>query len=216
MRRVCLPGLLGLALLAGGASFGADQPTTTKAATTNAGAQARKAAKHTANKPVAPEGTKESKSANRTHLPPHFARIGLSAEQREQVKGVMEKYAGEIKDLEAKINDLKAKREGELHSLLTEAQKKAVDEARAAAEKARKERKAASQKVMAEGKARVDKLKAGFEARERIAQEKLAKMKAEKEKAKEAKSHPAAKETSKATKAKTKESAPAEKQPEKK
>ena len=35
----------------------------------------------------------------------------------------MDKYAGQIKDLESKIHELKAKRDGELHALLTRSAK---------------------------------------------------------------------------------------------
>ena len=161
MRRVCLPGLLGIALLAGGATFAADQPATSKTPTTTTKADAQTKTtdngKHTANKPVASEGTTESKKAARTRLPAHFGKIGLSAEQREHMKAVMDKYAGQIKDLEVKINELKSQREGELHSLLTEAQKKAVEDAKAFAEKARqeaKEKRTAAQKALAESQAR--------------------------------------------------------------
>lgn len=216
MRRVCLPGLLGIALLAGSACFGADQPTETKAKSEKG--------KHTANKPVAPEGTKassESKKAAGARLPRHFGQIGLSAEQREQVKAVMDKYAGQIKELEAKINDLKAKREGELHSLLTEAQKKAIEEAKVREEKDREARKAASQKAMAARESQVRAVGEALKAKEKLVQEFQAKQKqAGEEKAKEAKegkSKTAAKEAPKeATKTPAKESKPAEKQPEKK
>jgi chromosome segregation ATPase len=227
MRRVCLPGLLGIALLAGGATFGADQPDTSKnPTTTKADAQTKTTdnGKHTANKPVAAEGTKavgESKKAARTHLPAHFGKIGLSAEQRQQMKAVMDKYSGQIKDLEAKINVLKTQREGELHSLLTDAQKKAVEDAKAVAENARKEAKEnrlAAQKALAERQAKGRELSAQYyTAEQKLLQEAAAKKKAAQEKAKEAKSKPAAKESVKeAPKTQAKDSTATQTQPEKK
>jgi hypothetical protein len=188
MRRACLPGLaglLGLMLLAGGSSYGADQPTTTKKADTE---------KHTANKPVAPEGVapatseKASTPAARTHLPAHFGRLGLSAEQHQQLKAVNEKYAAQIKQLEMQLGELKAKREGELHSLLSEAQKKALAEAKSLAEKIRKERRTVGTKAMAAGEERMREVKAGFKAREEQVLKGLAKRHAEaEERAKNAK-----------------------------
>jgi hypothetical protein len=182
MRRVCLPGLLGIALLAGGATFGADQPTTTK---TDSQIKTTDSGKHTANKPVAPEGSKavdESKKASRTRLPAHFGKIGLSAEQREHMKAVMDKYAGQIKDLEAKLSEVKAQRDGEVHALLTEAQKKAVEEAKALAEKVRKERAAAARKAIADSEGRLRDVRAGFAARQKLIQDKMAQFKADQEK----------------------------------
>jgi hypothetical protein len=225
MRRVCLPGLLGIALLAGGATFGADQPAPSKApTTTKADAQTKptEKVKHTANKPVAAEGTKavkENKKAARSRLPAHFGRIGLTAEQRQQMKTVNEKYSGQIKDLEAKISQLKTQREGELHSLLTEAQKKAVEDAKALADKAReenKEKRIAAQKALAETQAKGRELSVQYyAAHQKMVQEAAAKKKADQEKAKEDKSKTAPKESEKeAPKTPAKESTAT--QPEKK
>ena len=160
--------------------------------------------KHTANKPVAAEGTKavkENKKAGRSHLPAHFGKIGLTAEQRQQMKAVNEKYSGQIKDLEAKISQLKTQREGELHSLLTEAQKKAVEDAKAVAEKLReenKEKRMAAQKALAEKAVRGASISAEYNARyQKLVKEAAAKKKAAQEQAKEAKSKPAPKDSAK-------------------
>ena len=225
MRRVCLPGLaglLGLALLAGGSSFAADQPTTKnadapkKAETTQKSDTEKKtdAAKHTANKPVAPEGVDATSSTmqhkgSRTHLPAHFGRIGLTQEQHEQLKAVMDKYSGQIKQLESQLSEVKSKRDAELHALLSEVQKKALEDARNLATKVRQEGKAASQRAMAAGAERVREVREQFKAREKLALEGLAKRKEAQEKAKDAKKADS-KETPK------EKSNPAETQPEKK
>jgi hypothetical protein len=217
MSRVCLPGLpglLGLALLAGGACFAAVQPTTKnadapkKAETTQKSDTEKKtdAAKHTANKPVAPEGVNPAVHKGfRTHLPAHFGRIGLTQEQHQQLKAVMDKYSGQIKQLESQLSEVKSKRDAELHALLSEVQKKALEDARNLATKMRQEGKAASQRAMAAGAERVHEVREQFKAREKLVLEGLAKRKEAQEKAKDAK------------KADSKEkSNPTEKQPEKK
>jgi hypothetical protein len=141
-----LAGLLGLALLAG-ASFGEDQPTT------------KKSGKHTANKPVAPEGAKaaasaaEAKQASKTHLPAGFGKVNLTPEQHQKAMAVMETYAGQIKQLESQIHQLKAKRDSELTALLSDTQKQSLAEAKTNAQKAKEvkkeEKKAATGKTMA-------------------------------------------------------------------
>jgi hypothetical protein len=149
MRRVWLPGLaglLGLMLLVGGSSFGDDQPTAK---------QARKQ-RHTANKPVAPEGAKatttsaeEPGQATKTHLPAGFGKFNLTPEQHQKVTAVMERYADQIKQLESQIHELKAKRNGELTALLNDKQKQALAEAKTNSQKAKEEKKADAGKTVA-------------------------------------------------------------------
>ena len=188
MRRVCLPGLLGLALLASGTAFAADQQATPKAdaakktETTKKTESTTKTETHTANKPVAGEAaTTETGRKTRTRLPMHFGRIGLTAEQRQQMKAVEDKYAGEIKELETKLKEVRAKQTSELHALLSEAQKKALAEAHAAASKLREERKAVVDKAMALSAERAKEIKARFEVEKKKTQAAVAKIQAEQE-----------------------------------
>jgi hypothetical protein len=146
MRRVWLPGLaglLGLTLLAGGSSFGDDQPATKKA----------RKEKHTVNKPVAPEGAKAAATtaaepAAKTHLPAGFGKANLTPEQHQKATAVMEKYAGQIKQLESQIHDLKSKRNNELTALLNDTQKQALAEAKTNSQKVKEEKKAVAGKTM--------------------------------------------------------------------
>ena len=162
MTRAWLPGLLGLMLLAGGSAFGADQPTTTnkttkdKAETTKTETKRAGKHKHTANKPVAPEGATtaamsagQSKQAQKSHLPAHFAKLNMTPEQHQKALAVMDRYAGQIKQLESKIHELRAKRDGELAALLSDTQKKSLAEAKTNSQKARVEKKVAAGKTMA-------------------------------------------------------------------
>jgi len=133
-------------LLAGGSSFGDDQPTAK---------QARKQ-KHRVNKPVAPEGAKatttsaeEPGQATKTHLPAGFGKVNLTPEQHQKVTAVMERYADEIKQLESQIHELKAKRNGELTALLNDKQKQALAEAKTNSQKAKEEKKADAGKTVA-------------------------------------------------------------------
>ncbi len=140
MKRVWLPGLaglVGLALLAG-SSYSADQPTTTNKADKH---------KHTTNKPVAAGAAMtadQTKQVAKTHLPAGFAKANLTPEQHEKALAVMSKYAGQIKDLDAQVRALRAKRDCELSALLTDAQKKSLADAKAASQKARVEKRVAA------------------------------------------------------------------------
>ena len=143
MRRVCLPGLaglLGLALMAGGTAFAADQPgnaesrrgqedVKTKNDRNNDkdrnahGEQAR-------GRRSRPRPTSAPDSCRNRIYPCISARIGSDRRNNSsKMKAVEDKYAGEIKELESKLDDVRAKRMSELHALLSEAQKKALAEA---------------------------------------------------------------------------------------
>jgi hypothetical protein len=193
MKRVWLPGLaglLGLALLAG-SSFSADKPTTTdKQPTTNKQTTTNKADKHkhTTNKPVAPGAamaTEQTKQAAKTHLPPNFAKANLTPEQHEKAMAVMSKYASQIKELDTQIHALRAKRDGELASLLSDAQKKSLADAKAASHQARVEKKGAlASKTEAKQDPQMRAFHEAVLAREAQIGEKLAEQRAAKEQAK--------------------------------
>jgi hypothetical protein len=144
MRRACLSGLaglLGLMLLAG-SSFGDDQAPTK---------QTRKQ-KHTANKPVAPEGkpaatTADAAKAHAPHLPAGFGKVNLTPEQHKKAQVVMDKYSGQIKQLRSQIDELMAKRNTELNALLDDTQKQSLAEAKANTQKMRDDKKTAGTKT---------------------------------------------------------------------
>jgi hypothetical protein len=132
-----------------GTGLCADQPATKNK---------EEAQKHTANKPVAPEAAKTAARASTTRLPAGFGKANLSAEQHQKMTAIMEKYAAEMKPLEAQLRDLRTKRDGELNALLTEAQQKAIAEYKANAQKARAER-AARQKNPVSRKSQIEGLR---------------------------------------------------------
>jgi hypothetical protein len=172
---------MGLALLAG-SSFSADQPTTTNKADKH---------KHTTNKPVAAGAAMtadQTKQAAKTHLPAGFAKANLTPEQHEKALAVMSKYAGQIKDLDSQIRALRAKRDGELTALLSDAQKKSLADAKAASQQVRVEKRAAlsgkaalvnkgalASKTEAVKNPQVRELEEGFKARAAQIQANLAK-----------------------------------------
>jgi Spy/CpxP family protein refolding chaperone len=70
------------------------------------------------------KGAKKVNSGDR--LPPNYAKIGLSEEQRKKIYEVQNKYEAQIDALEKQIADLKAKQTGEVEGVLTPEQHKAL------------------------------------------------------------------------------------------
>jgi hypothetical protein len=91
-------------------------------------------------KPAAKAEKKAPKKA-KGRVPPYFAQVGLSGEQRETIYTVQAEYNGKIGDLKKQIADLTAKRDTEVEAVLTETQKKQLDDLRATAKKKADERK---------------------------------------------------------------------------
>ncbi len=61
-------------------------------------------------------------------LPTYWGQLRLSDEQKQKVYKIQNKYADEIEKLEAKIKELKEKRDKERFDILTEGQKKQLEE----------------------------------------------------------------------------------------
>ena len=81
--------------------------------------------------PAGPAKGKEAKiepRPNRGQLPRNWGQIGLTADQKEKVYTLQAKYNLEIEKLQATIKDLKAKLSKERLELLTDEQKKALEE----------------------------------------------------------------------------------------
>lgn len=69
---------------------------------------------------------KEAKSDDR--LPPNFGKVGLSDEQRKKIYAIQDQHEKEIKDLQKKLADLKAKQQDEFEAVLTSNQKQLLQE----------------------------------------------------------------------------------------
>lgn len=64
----------------------------------------------------------------RGQLPPNWGKIGLSEEQKQKIYQIQNKYNAEIARLEAQVKELRSKRDQEMRSVLTEEQKKRLEE----------------------------------------------------------------------------------------
>jgi hypothetical protein len=73
-------------------------------------------------------------------VPPYFAKVGLTPEQRERIYAVRGKHQQEIDALKARIDELEATELSECESILLEPQKKMLMDLRASAKPTRKAR----------------------------------------------------------------------------
>ena len=69
---------------------------------------------------------KEAKSDDR--LPANYGKVGLSEEQRKKIYAIQDQHEREIKDLQKKLADLKAKQQEEFEAVLTANQKQLLQE----------------------------------------------------------------------------------------
>ena len=86
-------------------------------------------------KPDAPVARKGYDPVRR--VPPHFAKVGLTAEQREQIYQVRAQHLERIDGLRRELHDQRAKMMVQSEGVLTDAQKKLLDEHRRGAAKAK-------------------------------------------------------------------------------
>lgn len=63
-------------------------------------------------------------------LPANWGKIGLSADQKQEIYKIQAKYNGEIDKLEAKIKEIRANRDKEMKAVLTADQQKKLNEIR--------------------------------------------------------------------------------------
>lgn len=76
------------------------------------------------------DGKKDEPAAKlKGRLPPHWAKIGLSDQQKQTIYSIQGKYSGEIDKLKAKIDELEATRDKEMRAVLTPEQKKSLEAA---------------------------------------------------------------------------------------
>ncbi|MBX3444023.1 MAG: hypothetical protein KF774_16560 [Planctomyces sp.] len=96
----------------------------------------------------AQESEKSQKSAARAEesakprgrLPAHFAKLGLSDEQRGDIYSIQSLYDARIDDLLAQLEELRGQRDGEIEDVLTARQKTLLESMR---QQAREERASA-------------------------------------------------------------------------
>ena len=91
-------------------------------------------------KPAAKADKKAPKKA-RGRVSAYFAQVGLSGEQKVKIYSVQGEYNGKIGDLKKQIAELASKRDAEVEAVLTETQKKQLDDLRAAAKKKAEDRR---------------------------------------------------------------------------
>ncbi|MCH7686793.1 MAG: hypothetical protein IH899_08950 [Planctomycetes bacterium] len=82
----------------------------------------------------------KKKKTFRRRVPNYYGQIGLAKKQREKIYEIQEEYFNEISALEEKIEELKQKRDTEVYGVLSDQQKKRLDQLREAAAKKRKSR----------------------------------------------------------------------------
>jgi hypothetical protein len=75
---------------------------------------------------------KTEKAVSAPRLPPYFAQIGLSTDQRARVLKVRQDYAPRIERLEQELADLTSQRDAEVEALLTTDQKSKLESLRKA------------------------------------------------------------------------------------
>jgi hypothetical protein len=112
-------------LMTGGYPLGAQESGTSKT-TASKSKQGKKAdSSSTDDVPGKGKSTGRSTPPDPTHrVPPGFAKLGLTDQQREAIYKVQAKYYPQIQALEKQVDALRAKREAECEAVLTASQKK--------------------------------------------------------------------------------------------
>ena len=75
-----------------------------------------------------PAATKESKDLPKGYLPANWKKLGLTDAQRDKILAISGTYSAEIDQLEERIKQLKEKKTREQLDVLTDAQKKALED----------------------------------------------------------------------------------------
>jgi hypothetical protein len=135
-------------LLTGGDPLGAQESKATRSQTS----KAKQAGKADTSTPAADDSAAKGKGTGRvappdpTHrVPPGYAKLGLTDQQKEAIYKIQAKYYPQIQALEKQVDALRAKRESEFESILTTPQKK-----RLAEQEQQKKAEAAARKAAAE------------------------------------------------------------------
>lgn len=90
------------------------------------------------------ESAKKARTGDR--LPPNYAKIGLSEEQRQKIYAIQNRYEEQIKALEKQIADLKTQQVSEVEAVLTPEQKKLLQAANEESRRKAAEKKKAGEK----------------------------------------------------------------------
>ena len=79
-------------------------------------------------KAPSPPASKETKEVPKGYLPANWKKLGLTDAQRDKILAISGTYGAEIDQLEERIKQLKEKKLREQHDVLTDAQKKALED----------------------------------------------------------------------------------------
>lgn len=94
-----------------------------------------------------PAGTKaaqaEKSDQEKGRLPANYGKLGLTEAQKNSIYEVQKKYKSQLDDLEKQLDALKAKRDGEVEAVLSDAQRKILKDLVDAAKEAKKPKKGA-------------------------------------------------------------------------
>lgn len=96
---------------------------------------------------LAQEGTKPAtKTAQaekpKGRLPPNYGKLGLTDKQKTSIYAIQAKYETQLDELEKQLDDLKAKRDTEVKTVLNDNQRKSLDDLLAEAKKKKEKEKA--------------------------------------------------------------------------
>lgn len=94
---------------------------------------------------------KEAKSDNQ--LPANYGKIGLTDEQRKKIYAIQDAHEKELKELQKKLADLRAKMQGECEAVLTTKQRELLGEINDNSKKKAAEKKKDGEKKAEEKKA---------------------------------------------------------------
>lgn len=143
-------------LMTGGFPLGAQESSTAKSQTTKAkqAKQADASASTPTDSGSTAKPTGKTAPPDVTHrVPPGYAKLGLTDQQKEKLYKIQAEYYPKIHDLEKKVDDLRARREKEFESVLTAPQKRLLAEAEQQKKAAAEAKKAAAVKAAAKEKA---------------------------------------------------------------
>jgi hypothetical protein len=136
--------------LTGGYPLGAQEGKSTKSQTS----RAKQTGKSDTSTPAADESAAKGKGTGRvappdpTHrVPPGYAKLGLTDQQKEAIYKIQAKYYPQIQALEKQVDALRADREKEFEKILTSAQKRRLAEQEQQKKAESAARKAAAEKA---------------------------------------------------------------------
>jgi hypothetical protein len=72
---------------------------------------------------LAQDAKKEATSKVRGQLPPNYAKLGLSAEQKQQIYKIQATYDQKMEELQSQLKKLKSDEKQEIDKVLTDAQR---------------------------------------------------------------------------------------------